>query len=285
MDNRPIGVFDSGLGGLTVVKELEAILPGEDIVYFGDTGRVPYGTRSFETIERYARQDMSFLLEMDVKLIIAACGTVSSVSPHVGNDIDLPFIGVVEPAAKAAAKATQNRRIGVIGTTATIQSGAFDRAIHQFAPETSVLSQDCPMFVHLVENGWCTAEDPIALLAAQRYLSGLKDQGVDTLILGCTHFPILRQVIAQVMGPHVTLINTGAEAARCAAALLKESGQCAPSDKKRGRCRFFVSDAVGGFNRTASRFLGRDIREQVSRVDIINHPILPSCSSAKGESS
>ncbi|MCO7137871.1 glutamate racemase [[Clostridium] leptum] len=283
MDARPIGVFDSGLGGLTVVKELEALLPGEDIVYFGDTGRVPYGTRSFETIERYARQDMSFLLEMDVKLMIAACGTVSSVAPHVGNDIDIPFIGVVEPAARKAVEATQNGRVGVIGTTATIQSGAFDSAIHSLASGVSVFQQDCPMFVHLVENGWCTADDPIARLAAERYLGGLKDQEVDTLILGCTHFPILRQVIAQVMGPDVTLINTGAEAARRAAALLKESGQCAPADRKRGRCRFFVSDAVGGFNRTASMFLGRDIREQVSRVDIINHPILPSCSSAKGE--
>lgn len=283
MDARPIGVFDSGLGGLTVVKELEALLPGEDIVYFGDTGRVPYGTRSFETIERYARQDMSFLLEMDVKLMIAACGTVSSVAPHVGNDIDIPFIGVVEPAVRKAVEATQNGRVGVIGTTATIQSGAFDSAIHSLASGVSVFQQDCPMFVHLVENGWCTADDPIARLAAERYLSGLKDQEVDTLILGCTHFPILRQVIAQVMGPDVTLINTGAEAARRAATLLKESGQCAPADKKRGRCRFFVSDAVGGFNRTASMFLGRDIREQVSRVDIINHPILPSCSSAKGE--
>ncbi|GAA6396599.1 glutamate racemase [Solibaculum mannosilyticum] len=283
MDARPIGVFDSGLGGLTVVKELEALLPGEDIVYFGDTGRVPYGTRSFETIERYARQDMSFLLEMDVKLMIAACGTVSSVAPHVGNDIDIPFIGVVEPAARKAVEATQNGRVGVIGTTATIQSGAFDSAIHSLASGVSVFQQDCPMFVHLVENGWCTADDPIARLAAERYLGGLKDQEVDTLILGCTHFPILRQVIAQVMGPDVTLINTGAEAARRAATLLKESGQCAPADKNRGRCRFFVSDAVGGFNRTASMFLGRDIREQVSRVDIINHPILPSCSSAKGE--
>ena len=226
---------------------------------------------------------MSFLLEMDVKLMIAACGTVSSVAPHVGNDIDIPFIGVVEPAARKAVEATQNGRVGVIGTTATIQSGAFDSAIHSLASGVSVFQQDCPMFVHLVENGWCTADDPIARLAAERYLGGLKDQEVDTLILGCTHFPILRQVIAQVMGPDVTLINTGAEAARRAAALLKESGQCAPADRKRGRCRFFVSDAVGGFNRTASMFLGRDIREQVSRVDIINHPILPSCSSAKGE--
>lgn len=267
MDQRPIGIFDSGLGGLTAFKELETLLPEENIVYFGDTGRVPYGTRSFEIIEKYARQDMRFLQGQNVKLIIAACGTVSSVAPHVGMESPLPFIGVVEPAAKAAAAATKNGKIGVIGTTATIKSGAFEHVIHCAMPDAEVISKNCPMFVPLVENGWFGRDDEIANLAVERYLAPLADSGIDTLILGCTHFPILWDNIRHVMGESVTLINTGLEAAREAAALLRKSDALNGSGSP-GVRRFFVSDTAEGFAKTASIFLGRDPLEEVSRVRV-----------------
>ncbi|MFR1434155.1 MAG: glutamate racemase [Acutalibacteraceae bacterium] len=188
MDNRPIGIFDSGLGGLTAVRQLLRLLPGEDIVYFGDTGRVPYGNRSRETIARYARQDCRFLLENDVKLLIAACGTVSSAAADILEEMPVPAFGVVEPAAKAAVEATHSGRIGVIGTSATVRSGAFQRCITDLRQDVQVIMQACPLFVPLVENGWIDREDPVARGMAERYLQPLREQRIDTLILGCTHF-------------------------------------------------------------------------------------------------
>lgn len=266
-DSRPIGVFDSGLGGLTAVKELIHALPGEDIIFFGDTGRVPYGTRSFETIEKYARQDESFLLSQNVKLIIAACGTVSAVALNTRRELPVPFIEVVNPAAAAAVKVTKNRRIGVIGTTATIKSGSYTRCLKSILPEVEVVSNDCPIFVPLVEAGWIDKNDCVTIETAKRYLKPMIDGNVDTLILGCTHYPVIKQIIADIMGDGVSLINTGEQAAISAARYLKEHDML--SDKTSDAVNhFFVSDRTDSFSQTASIFLGSDITGSVERVDI-----------------
>lgn len=267
MRERPIGVFDSGLGGLTVVKRLLRALPHEDILYFGDTGRVPYGTRSRETIRKYAAQDMQFLLSNQVKMVIAACGTVSSVAGDIGAGLPLPYTGVLAPASRAAAAATKNGRIGVIGTPATINSRSYSREIAAIDPSLLVLEQDCPLFVPLVENGFVEPGDQVARLVAEKYLLPLCEQQVDTLILGCTHFPILADTISAVMGPRVALIDAGGEAANWAAAMLQKEGLENPRQTA-GACRFFVSDHIDGFARIGGMFLGREISEQVSFVDL-----------------
>lgn len=267
MDNRPIGVFDSGLGGLTVVRQLMRQLPGEDIVYFGDTGRVPYGTRSAETIEKYARQDSRFLIGEDVKLIIAACGTVSSVAPHVLRTLSVPATGVVEPAADAAARATRTGRIGVIGTAATIHSDSFRRRILQQLPDAEVFSLACPLFVPLVENGWIDRDDAITRLTAERYLAPLREQGIDTLLLGCTHYPLLAPVIGDVLGSDVTLIDAGQAAAFACAARLETDGMLSTSGRK-GRARFYVSDRPEDFTRVAELFLGHAVDSDIHMLNI-----------------
>lgn len=267
MTNQPIGVFDSGLGGLTAVKELINLLPKEQIVYFGDTGRVPYGTRGRETIVRYARQDAAFLLSMKVKLIIAACGTVSSVAAELGDSLGVPFTGVVYPTCAAAAASTRNGKVGIIGTTATIRSGAYRRQLKTLNPSLEVFEQDCPLFVPLVENGFIASDEQITLLVAERYLKGLREAGVDTLILGCTHYPMISNIISAVMGGQVALIDSGRETALYTARLLKERNLlCDPAQA--GGCSFYVSDSTEGFSQIASLFLGRDIDGSVSRIDI-----------------
>jgi glutamate racemase len=266
MNNSAIGVFDSGLGGLTVVGQLFKFLPNENIVYFGDTGRVPYGTRSNKAIECYARQDISFLLSKDVKLIIAACGTVSSVAPHIADDIDIPFIEVVTPAAKAAVSASHSGRIGVIGTAATVSSGAYKRCIQQLDPGAQVFQNACSLFVPLVESGWFLPDDDVVRLTAERYLSPLIENQIDTLILGCTHYPILAPVIQRVVGDSVTLINTGETTAARAAEYLTEHGLLA--EENTASHHFFVSDTADSFEQTAGILLGRDMPFDVKRVDI-----------------
>ncbi len=264
MDNRPIGVFDSGLGGLTAVRELQRELPHEHIVYFGDTGRVPYGTRSAETLLEYAAQDSRFLLGQDVKMIIAACGTVSSVAKKVLDSLPVPALGVVEPTAKAAARATKSGRIGVIATAATIRSGAFERAL-KAEGDFAVFTQACPLFVSLVEAGWIDPEDTVTQQVAERYLLPLKEQGIDTLILGCTHFPLLSPVIDRVLEGKVTLVDAGRETARACADIL--TAQAALTDRtENGTCQFFVSDRPDGFAHVAEMFLGRQVEDTVSRV-------------------
>ncbi len=270
MSNQPIGVFDSGLGGLTAVKQLRAIMPHENIVYFGDTGRVPYGNRSVETIRRYAEQDAKFLLSHDVKMVIAACGTVSSTAMDLGDRLPVPYTNVVKPTAKAAADATQNGKIGVIGTTATITSCAYKKEIERIDSGIQVFQQDCPLFVPLVENGFISADDPITKLTVERYLKGLKSEGVDTIILGCTHYPILKAVIGEYVGMEVKLIDSGKETAYHAAELLKEQGLLNESGEE-GECQFFVSDHTEGFANIASIFLHSNIGKNVSRVDIQNY--------------
>ncbi len=266
MDNRPIGVFDSGLGGLTAVRRLQELLPHEDIVYFGDTGRVPYGTRSEETIRRYAREDCRLLLDRDVKYIIAACGTVSSVAPDILRELPVPAIGVVEATAKAAVNATKNKRVGIIGTAATVRSRSFEKALLALDGTLTVTAEACPMFVSLVESGWISPTDEVATAMVRRYMAPIKSADVDTLILGCTHFPLLAPIIAAELGDGVTLIDSGRETAIHCAEVLAE--QDALAQQKDGTCRFFVSDRPDGFSQTAEIFLGRSVREEVESISL-----------------
>lgn len=265
MDNRAIGVFDSGMGGLTVVRQLMAALPGENIVYFGDTGRVPYGSRSDDAIRRYAAQDINFLLSKDVKLVVAACGTVSSVAADIQQQLSVPFVGVVEPAAAAAAKATQNGKIGVIGTAATIASGSFLRAICRNLESAKVYQTACPLFVPLVESGWYDSSDPVVLGTVKRYLQPMIDAGVDTLVLGCTHYPILADAIAAVMGEGVTLIDTGVSVADEVKRLLVSNDVLCNSG---GKNHFYVSDTVRSFEQMAALLLGDKAEFDVEKIDI-----------------
>lgn len=267
MNKKPIGVFDSGLGGLTCVKELMRLLPHEDIVYFGDTGRVPYGGRGREIITQYTRQDANFLLSQDVKLIIAACGTASSVVPDLGSYLPVPFTGVVAPTCAAAAAATHNGKIGIIGTSATIKSNSYRRELEKLLPGVNLIEQACPLFVPLVENGFLNPDDDIPRLVAERYLTDLRTAGLDTLILGCTHYPLLSRVLTRVMGENVTLINSGRETAVYAARLLQEEGML-NDQKQEGTARFFVSDSTEGFEQIAALFLGQDMKGSVSRIEI-----------------
>lgn len=264
MDNRPIGVFDSGLGGLTAVRELEAILPDEKIVYFGDTGRVPYGTRGRDVIRRYTEDDCAFLERHDVKMIIAACGTVSSVAGDIIHSRKVPAVDVVEPTAREAVAATKNNKIGIIGTAATVKSGSYAKVIDALLPEAEVFGQECPMLVPLVENGWIGDDDKIASLAVERYLEPLKKEGIDTLILGCTHFPLLVPHIAKYLGDNVALISAGAAAAKAAARILERDEALSDGE---GGTAFYVSDKGQNFKAVAKTFLGREC-EDVNVVDI-----------------
>lgn len=268
MDNRAIGVFDSGMGGLTTVRELMKILPGEDIIYFGDTGRVPYGSRSPETILKYARQDVAFLQTFDLKAIAVACGTVSTIAlDALAAESSLPLIGVVEPAVDAAIRVTKQGKIGLIGTKATIQSGAYERLLKKKRPDTVVTAQACPLFVPLVESGHFAAGDPLVELVVKEYLELFKEQGVDTLILGCTHYPLLADAIGQYLGPQVALVNSGAACAAKMAALLEE--RVGKNQKAEGGIhRYFVSDSTSGFSTLASVFLGEDVTGQVEQIAI-----------------
>ncbi len=264
-NNSPIGIFDSGLGGLTVVRALKGILPNESIIYFGDTGRVPYGSRSPEVIRQYARQDIDFLLSKNVKMVIAACGTVSSVAADIGNSLDVPFLEVVSPAAKFAAEHTSNKNIGIIGTNATINSGSYEKIIQDINPDINVFTKGCPLFVSIVEEGLTTEDNVIALETAKHYLLPLAENGIDTLILGCTHFPILKPVISKVLGDNVNLIDIGVTTAEATAKYLKENNMLSDDE---GQCKFYVSDRTAGFSAVASRFLGRSIDGEIERISL-----------------
>ena len=267
MDNRPIGVFDSGLGGLTALRELRRILPQEDLIYFGDTGRVPYGTKGRETILRYARQDVALLRSFEPKAIVVACGTVSANAlTELTAENDLPIFGVVEAAARAAVAHTQNKKVGLIGTSASIRSGAYEREIAGMDPSVTVTAQACPLFVPLVENGRFRPGDRVAELVVEEYLTPVKAAGVDVLVLGCTHYPLLAQAIGTFMGPKVSLIDTGAVCASHAAQTLKERDLLARREK--GSCRFYVSDSTQDFAQLASLFLGETVEGSVERVEI-----------------
>ena len=271
MDDRPIGVFDSGLGGLTAVRRLASVLPNEDIIYFGDTGRVPYGNRSRETIIHYAAQDVNFLRTFDLKAIVIACGTVSSIAlDALAAEQPLPIFGVVEPTARRAAETTRNGRIGIIATQATIRTGSYEKIIARCRPEAVLFAKPCPLFVPLVENGRTRPGDVVIETVAAEYLEELKAQQVDTLILGCTHYPLLAEVIGNYMGPQVRLLDSGAEVADQVAAYLRRSGLAA-SPGRAGGCRWYVIYSVENFCDLASIFLGREITEPVERIDIQNY--------------
>ena len=271
MDRRPIGVFDSGLGGLTAVRELARLMPEEDLIYFGDTGRVPYGGRSRDAIIQYARQDVAFLRSFDPKAIVIACGTVSAAALSVlREENDIPMFGVVEPAARAAAQRTRNGRVGLIGTRASIRSGAYETLLERLRPGTEVTARACPLFVPLVENGRFGPGDAVAEMVAAEYLAPVRAAGVDVLILGCTHYPLLRAVIGAYMGPDVALIDVGAQCAGWTAARLDRAGLRAGAARA-GRHRFFVSDSTEDFAALASVFLQEDVRAGVERIDITQY--------------
>jgi glutamate racemase len=251
---KSIGIFDSGVGGLTVLKEVFKALPQEDTIYLGDTARVPYGTKSPETVTRYSLQVTSFLVERDIKLLVVACNTASAVSlDALKAHFSIPIIGVIEPGAKRAVSVTRSGKIGVIGTTATIQSSAYSKAIKRIDRDIEVVTRACPLFVPLAEEGW--VDNEVARLTAQTYLQGLKDEGVDTLVLGCTHYPILKGIIAEVMGDGVRLVDSAEETARTVAETLGAGDILRPSSEK-GNHHFFVTDVPAGFIRVGNRFLG-----------------------------
>ncbi|HTY21305.1 MAG TPA: glutamate racemase [Geobacteraceae bacterium] len=251
---KSIGIFDSGVGGLTVLKEVVRVLPQEDTIYLGDTARVPYGTKSPETVTRYALQVTSFLVERDIKLLVVACNTASAVSlDTLTRSFPIPIIGVIEPGAKRAALVTRNGKVGVIGTTATIQSSAYSKAIKRINREIEVVTRACPLFVPLVEEGW--VDNEVARLTAKTYLQELKAAGVDTLVLGCTHYPLLKGTIAEIMGDGVQLVDSAEETARTVAETLNNGDLLRPLSEK-GNHHYFVTDVPAGFIRVGNRFLG-----------------------------
>ena len=268
MDSRPIGVFDSGLGGLTAVRQLMLELPGEQIIYFGDTGRVPYGTRSAETITKYARQDIQFLLQFDIKAIMIACNTADATARQaIAGEYPVPIFGVAEPSARAAVAATKNEKVGLIGTTATIGTKIYERLMKAMRPTVQVMPRACPLLGPMVENGRIHRGDTVIETLVAEYLQPLKDWGCDTLVLGCTHYPLLWDVIAAFMGPGVTLIDSGREAARAATVeLARQNLLC--GQESGGSCRYYVSDATEGFSQMASLFLQRPTDGKVTRINI-----------------
>jgi glutamate racemase len=252
----PIGVFDSGVGGLTVAREIMRQIPDERIVYFGDTARVPYGSKSQETIIRFSRQIVRFLKTKGVKAIVVACNTASALALEtIKPELDIPIIGVLKPGAKVAAEVTKNGKIGVIATESTIASQLYTEVIHSHNPNAQVLGKPCPLFVPLVEEGWL--KDPVTVEVANRYLEPLLESGIDTLIMGCTHYPLLRSTLREIMGEKVNLVNPAYETARELKRLLEEKdlandGKYVPSE---GMHQFYVSDAANKFKNFANSIL------------------------------
>lgn len=267
MDTRPIGVFDSGLGGLTAVRELRQLLPSENIIYFGDTARVPYGGRSAEILLKYARQDVRFLRSHDIKAILVACGTVSTTAlPQLRQESDIPILGVVEPACRRAAAVTRNRRVGLIATAASVRSGAYQRSLRQLDPDIAVTAKACPLFVPLVENGRFRRGDVVIETVAREYLEPLRREGLDTLILGCTHYPLIKTMIGEFMGRNLVLVDPAKTAAHHLERILSERGLKA--DHPAGQAHFYVSDAPDGFVQTADLFLGEYKGGEVEQIAI-----------------
>jgi glutamate racemase len=259
-NSNPIGIFDSGIGGLTVFKEVSAILSFENILYLGDTARVPYGVRSAETVARYSFECTDFLMSKQIKVLVVACNTVSAISlPEIRDRVAIPVIGVIEPGAKAAVAA----RLGVIGTEATIQSNAYFRAIRDLDESIEFFGLACPLFVPLVEEGW--TEGDIARLVAEKYLASLKDKGIDTIVLGCTHYPLLKKVIREVLDGS-SIIDSAVETGKALKEVLGE-GPLLNTSGTQGAHRFFVTDSTEKFVAVGERFLGRGIRE-IERIQL-----------------
>ena len=264
MNSLPIGIFDSGVGGLTVLRELRQLLPAEHLVYLGDTARVPYGNKSHATVSRYALEDVHFLMGQGVKMIVIACNTASAIAaPELRHHFPgVPILGMIGPGSRAAMAATRNGRIGVIATAATIGSGAYEARIREtFAAAGRVpheiIARACPLFVPLVEEG--ETASAITRLVAEKYLTGLREAGIDTLVLGCTHYPLLKSIIAGVMGPAVTLVDSAEAAAAETAALLAERGMLRPPAHGPGEEKFHVTDAAARFHGIAESFLGHPV--------------------------
>ncbi len=254
---RSIGIFDSGIGGLTVVAEVARQLPNEEIVYFGDTARLPYGPKSTETVIQFAIQDSEFLLRQDVKMIVIACNTASAAAlGELRDRYDVPIVGVIEPGALAAVSSTLNGKVGVIGTEGTIASHAYRESIRRLDREIEIVEQSCPLFVPLAEEGWTDRE--VTLVVAHEYLAPLRDAGVDVVVLGCTHYPILKQTVQKVLGPAVKLIDSAEETARDVAQILAEFDIVNDGGEKPAH-RFFVSDVPHRFREQAERFLGAEL--------------------------
>jgi glutamate racemase len=263
-DSRPIGIFDSGIGGLTVVRQLMQRLPQEGILYFGDSARVPYGTKSPETVTRFSFENTRFLVRRDIKFLIVACNTASAMSLDLlQKRFDVPMIGVIEPGARAAVAVTRNRRIGVIGTIGTVGSGAYTRMIAALDPSCVVVQAACPLFVPLAEEGWTDGE--IVERITRVYLEPLRESRIDTLILGCTHYPLLKETIARVAGPEVTLVDTAEETVRLVREELSSRALLSDADGEGAR-KFYISDIPARFSEIGGRFLGRQVLE-VERVD------------------
>jgi glutamate racemase len=255
----PIGVFDSGLGGLTVVHAIRSLLPRENLVYLGDSARTPYGTKTADTVRRYAFESCDFLVERGLKALVIACNTVSAVAlDEVAQRYDLPVIGVIEPSAAEALRVSRARRIGVIATETTIKSGAYTRALRAGDPDVEIYTRACPLFVPLVEEGW--VDNDVAQAAARIYLGTLRRSGIDTLVLGCTHYPLLRGLIGEVMGPRVKLVDS-APAARVLQAALRR--RRVERKTGRGTMSFFVTEAPERFIKVGERFLGAEVDSAV----------------------
>jgi glutamate racemase len=265
----PIGVFDSGVGGLTVVRELIRQLPRESLIYFGDTARVPYGPKSPDTIRNYSREIGGYLMSQGVKAIVVACNTATAHAlPSLARELPVPVIGVVEPGARAAVAATRGSGIGVIGTAGTVASGAYEQAIHAFAPSARVVTTACPLFVPLVEEGWLDTE--ATTLIARQYLAPIVASGVDTLVLGCTHYPLLAPVIAPIVGDAVRLIDSAHATASATRDAISRAGLERPVTGADAlsppRYRFVVSDGADQFLRAGRRFLGSAIEHVETRT-------------------
>jgi glutamate racemase len=263
--NAPIGIFDSGVGGLTVFRALSRRLPNESLIYLGDTARIPYGTRSVETVQRYAFEDAAFIGSKNVKLIVIACNTASALAADdLQSRSSVPVIGVIKPGARRAAASTRNGRIGVIATEATVSSGAYERGIRELKPAVEVFSNACPLFVPLAEEGWLSHS--VTRQVAEEYLAELRSMQVDTLVLGCTHYPILRPVIEQVMGDFVTYVDSGEAVSDEVASLLEANGMA--RETRDGRTEeFYVTDSAARFRRVAELFLGRAV-DSVSTISL-----------------
>ena len=251
---KAIGIFDSGVGGLTVLKELMKTLPQEDTIYFGDSARFPYGTKSPETIVRYSLEIASFLSSREIKLLVVACNTASAVALEaLKQELSIPVVGVIEPGARRAVSVTRSGKVGVIGTEGTIRSGAYAKAIKRINPAVEVLTRSCPLFVPLAEEGWIDNE--IARLTARTYLQGLREEGVDTLVLGCTHYPLLKGIIGEVMGGGVSLVDSAEETARTVTEILGARDLLRPATE-RGNHHYYVTDVPAGFIRIGNRLFG-----------------------------
>jgi glutamate racemase len=262
---KSLGVFDSGIGGLTVVKEIMKLLPNENIIYFGDTARLPYGPKSEKTIIEYSIEITNFLISKDIKMLIVACNTASSVAlGHLKHKFDLPIIGVIEPGASAAAHTTKNKKIGVIGTYATVRSNMYSKEIKKVDPAISVTSKPCPLFVPLVEEGWL--DHRVTRLVANEYLEGFANNGIDTLVLGCTHYPLIKNIIQDTVGRNIQLVDSAESTAKEISDMLQKK-KLFNKTEQRPNYQFYVSDLPHKFDEVGTMFLGKKL-ERVTKVEL-----------------